>query len=53
MNRKVLINIAFIGNRKSGKSTTIGHLLYSTGIINQNEFIKIYNQSIEYGCPSY
>ena len=53
MNRKVLINIAFIGNRKSGKSTTIGHLLYSTGIINQNEFIKIYNQSIEYGYPSY
>ena len=33
MNRKVLINLAFIGNKYSGKSTTVGHLLYSTGNI--------------------
>jgi hypothetical protein len=39
MNRKVLINVAFIGNKNSGKSTTIAHLLLSTGYINQNKFI--------------
>ena len=33
MNRKVLINLAFIGNKSSGKSTTIGHLLFNTGNI--------------------
>ena len=40
MNRKILINIAFIGNKDSGKSTTIGHLLYSTGNISQNLLIE-------------
>ena len=38
MNRKVVINIAFIGSRMSGKWTTIGHLLYTTGNIDQNYF---------------
>ena len=37
-NRKAVINVAFVGSRSSGKSTTIGHLLYSTGNINQNFF---------------
>ena len=41
MNRKVLINLAFIGNKYSGKSTTVGHLLYSTGNIDQNYFKEI------------
>jgi len=41
MNRKVLINLAFIGNKYSGKTTTVGNLLYSTGNIDQNYFKKI------------
>ena len=53
INRKVLINIAFIGNKGSGKSTTIGHLLYSTGNFDQKEFINIINKTKKYGIPSY
>ena len=53
MNRKPVINIGFIGNKNSGKSTTIGHLLYNTGNINQNFFIKISNSANEKGFSSY
>ena len=44
MNGKVLINLAFIGNLKSGKSTTIGHLLYSTGKI--DKYSQLYKDAI-------
>ena len=53
MNRKVLINLAFFGNKKSGKSTTIGHLLLSTGFISQNEFIQTSKLSYDSGLGSY
>ena len=49
MNRKPLINVGFIGNKNSGKSSTIGHLLYNTGNINQNFFIKTSNLANEIG----
>ena len=51
--RKVLINVAFIGNKGSGKSTTIGHLLYSTGNISQDCFTKACNSTREMGMASY
>ena len=51
-NRKPVINIGVIGNKNSGKSTTIGHLLYNTGNINQNFFIKISNSANEIGFSS-
>jgi len=44
MNRKTLINLAFIGNKSSGKSTTIGHLLYSTGNIGINS--ELYQNAV-------
>ena len=50
--RKPNINIVFIGNAQSGKSTTIGHLLYDTGNIDINEFQKIKNESYEIGIYS-
>ena len=53
LNRKVFINLAFVGNSKCGKSTTIGHLLYSSGYINQNYFNKISNKARECGLPTY
>ena len=53
LNRKVFINLAFVGNSKCGKSTTIGHLLYSTGYFNQNYFNKISNKARECGLPTY
>ena len=53
MNRKTLINLAFIGNKKSGKSTTIGHLLLSTGFINQSEFIQTSKLTYDSGLGSY
>lgn len=44
MNGKVLINLAFIENLKSGKSTIIGHLLYSTGKI--DKYSQLYKDAI-------
>ena len=43
MNRKVLINLAFIRNEYVGKSNTIGHLLYNTGKVDQNYFRELRN----------
>ena len=51
--RKVLINVAFIGNRDSGKSTTIGHLLYNSGNIGQGYFTNCCNTARERGMASY
>lgn len=53
MNRKVLINIVFIGNQSSGKSTTIGHLLYNTGNIEEAHFTKMKNLADELGSRTY
>ena len=53
MNRKVFLNIAFIGYKSSGKSTTIGHLLYSIGNINYNNYIETCNISNLQGAPTY
>ena len=53
LNRKILINVAFIGNKNSGKSTTIGHLLYSTGNISRDLFIKTTNEANYFGISSY
>ena len=53
MNRKIFLNLAFIGNKNSGKSTTIDHLLYSTENINNNYFIETRNLTNSNGHPSY
>ena len=45
------INLVFIGNTQSGKSTTIGHLLYESGYIDNNTFEKIKEYSKR--CYSY
>ena len=52
-NRKILINVAFIGNKNSGKSTTIGHLLYNTGNISQDLFIESTKTTNSLGISSY
>ena len=38
MNRKCHINLSFIGNLNSGKSTIIWHLLYITGYLSQKHY---------------
>ena len=53
LNRKILINVAFIGNKNSGKSTTIGHLLYSTVNISPDLFIESTNKTNSLGISSY
>ena len=53
LNRKILINIAFIGNKNSGKSTTVGHLLYSTGNISPDLFTESTNTTNSLGISSY
>ena len=51
--KKPNINLVFIGNKGSGKSTTIGHLLYDTGNIDFNEFEKIKISAKNYISYSY
>ena len=53
MNRKIFLSLAFIGNKNSGKSTTMGHLLYSTGNIINDYFIETRNIANSIGHPSY
>ena len=53
LNRKVHINLAFIGNKNSGKSTTIGHLLYNTGNIQPGYFNWIKNLANEMMSRTY
>ena len=53
MNRKIFLSLAFIGNKNSGKSTTMGHLLYKTGNITNNYFIETTNLANSVGHPSY
>ena len=53
LKKKFLINLGFIGNKNSGKSTTIAHLLLSTGYINQNKFIQTSNSANDFGLSSY
>ena len=53
MNRKVFLSVAFIGNKNSGKSTTIGHLLYNTGFIEQGLYVEATASSNSLGVPSY
>ena len=53
INRKIIINVAFIGNKNSGKSTTVGHLLYNTGNIEPNIFNEAINTTNAFGISSY
>ena len=55
MNRKVLINLAFIGNKNSGKSTTIGHLLLNTGNIGIHSqlYISAFNEAAQMNFNTY
>ena len=51
--KKININLVFIGIAHTGKSTSIGHLLYSTNNINSNDFQKLAKQSKEWGIYSF
>ena len=51
--KKININLVFIGMTHAGKSTSIGHLLYSTKNININDFQKLAKQAYEYGYYSF
>ena len=53
INRKMTINVAFIGNKDSGKSTTVGHLLYSTGNIGPQLFTEAMNATNTPDLQSY
>ena len=53
INRKIIIKVAFIGNKNSGKSTTVGHLLYNIGNIEPNSFNEVINTTNALGIRSY
>ena len=51
--KKININLVFIGMAHAGKSTSIGHLLYSTKNIDLKNFQKLSKQAYEYGLYSF
>lgn len=50
---KTHINIAVIGHVDSGKSTTIGHLVYKCGLIDTHIFEKYEKEAQEMGKGSF
>jgi elongation factor 1-alpha len=46
---KPIINVAFIGHVDHGKSTTIGHLMYASGKLPQQELEKLKQEAIKHG----
>ncbi len=46
---KPIINIAFVGHVDHGKSTTIGRLMFDSGMISQNELDKLKAEAVKHG----
>ena len=47
--QKPIINIAFVGHVDHGKSTTIGRLMYDSGILPQQELDKLKAEAVKHG----
>lgn len=50
---KPVINIAFVGHVDHGKSTTIGRLMYDSGMLPQQELDKLKALAAEHGKPGF
>ena len=46
---KPVINVAFVGHVDHGKSTTIGHLMFQTGKLPQQELDKLKAEAVKHG----
>ncbi len=46
---KTIMNIVFVGHVDAGKSTTIGHLFFLTGLLPEQEMKKLKEEATKYG----
>jgi len=46
---KPVINVAFVGHVDHGKSTTIGHLMFKTGKLPEQELKKLKEEAVKHG----
>ena len=53
MAQKTHINIVFIGHVDHGKSTTVGRILYDSGIVTEQEMRKLQERAKEVGKPGF
>ena len=49
MEQKISLNIVTLGNVDSGKSTTIGHLLFTTGRISHSRMLSLRENAENHG----
>lgn len=47
--QKPVINVAFVGHVDHGKSTTIGHLMFQSGKLQQQELDKLKAEAVKHG----
>lgn len=50
---KAHISVVMLGYVDSGKSTTLGHLLYKCGVIDDKTIDKFEKETAEVGMPSF
>src|SRR3989344_5026727 len=50
---KPVINVAFVGHVDHGKSTTIGHLMFKAGNLQQQQLDKLKAEAKKYGKPGF
>ncbi len=51
--QKPVINVAFVGHVDHGKSTTIGRLMFDTGILSPQELEKLKTETQKHGKPGF
>src|SRR3989338_5276528 len=47
------INLVFVGHVDHGKSTTVGRIMYDSGILSEQEYRKLKDKAIELGKPGF
>jgi elongation factor 1-alpha len=50
---KPIMNIVFVGHVDHGKSTTVGQLMFQSGIVPENEMKKLKEEAIKMGKPGF
>jgi elongation factor 1-alpha len=47
--QKPIMNVVFVGHVDAGKSTTVGRLFYDSGMVSEQEMVKLKEEAAKYG----
>ncbi len=47
--QKPVMNVVFVGHVDAGKSTTVGRLFYDSGMVSEQEMVKLKEEAAKYG----